>query len=158
MQTFTCFGTGYLGYVDKGEVFIINSPVHQESHKIVKEISNVEIIKACLGGDGRLIDCAEDLGLKGLIIEGVGRGHVTPEVAAAAARAVKKGIYVIITTACEEGRVHPVYDFKGGVVDLKSKGVITGHDYDSKKARIKLIILLASGIESREEIQQAFLS
>ena len=69
---------------------------------------------------------------------------------------MEKGIIVVITTACEQGRVHPVYDFKGGVVDLQSKGVITGHDYDSKKARIKLIVLLAAGIDSKEALQQAF--
>lgn len=158
VQTFTCFGTGYLGYVDKGEVFMINKPVRQESYEIIKAIPRVEIIKAGLGGDGQLIDCAATLEIDGLVIEGVGRGHVTPMIATAAARAVEKGIYVIITTACEEGRVHPVYDFAGGVVDLKSKGVITGHDYDSKKARIKLIVLLAAGIKSKETIQQAFLS
>ncbi|WP_022666167.1 asparaginase [Desulfospira joergensenii] len=157
VHAFTSFGTGYLGYVDKGKVYMIHRPVRRESHEIKQDLPRVEIIKACLDGDGGLISCAADLGLQGLIIEGVGRGHVTPKVAQAVAKAVEKGIFVVITTACEQGRVHPVYDFKGGVVDLKSKGAITGHDYDSKKARIKLIVLLASGIESKDDLQQAFL-
>ncbi|MDD9304952.1 MAG: asparaginase [Desulfobacter sp.] len=157
VHAFTSFGTGYLGYVDKAKIYMINRPVHQESYEIKNPIPKVEIIKASLDGDGALIDCAAGLGIQGLILEGVGRGHVTPMVARAAAKAVEKGIFVVITTACEQGRVHPVYDFKGGVVDLKSKGVITGHDYDSKKARIKLIVLLASGIETKEALQQAFL-
>ena len=158
VHAFTSFGKGYLGYVDKGKVFIANKPNYSESYKIKKDIPRVDIMKACLGGDGQLIDCAAELNIRGIVMEGVGRGHVTPMAAQAVERAVQKGVVVVITTGCEEGRVHPVYDFQGGVMDLKSKGVITGHDYDSKKARIKLMVLLASGVDSKEHIQQAFIS
>lgn len=156
VNAFTCFGTGYLGYVDKGRAYIVNRPVRDRSYEITQKIPRVEIIKSSLDTDGRLIDCLADQEVRGLIIEGAGRGHVTPAVAASISKAVNKGVHVIITTACEQGRVHPVYDFKGGVMDLQSKGAIPGHDYDSKKARIKLIVLLASGVESPGEIQEAF--
>jgi L-asparaginase/Glu-tRNA(Gln) amidotransferase subunit D len=35
-------------------------------------------------------------------------------------------------------------------------GAISGHDYTSKKARIKLMVLLASGITNKEDIQFEF--
>ncbi len=41
-------------------------------------------------------------------------------------------------------------------MDLEARGAIRGGDNDSKKARIKLAVLLASGIDDREAIHRAF--
>ena len=51
-----------------------------------------------------------------------------------------------MTSSCPEGLVAPVYDFKGGVHDLQKRGVILGGDYSSKKARIKLSVLMSAGV------------
>jgi L-asparaginase len=53
----------------------------------------------------------------------------------------------VITTSAEEGSVYTTYDYKGSAYDLYNKGVILGSDNDSKKARIKLAVALASGLE-----------
>ncbi|MBC1814401.1 asparaginase, partial [Listeria booriae] len=45
---------------------------------------------------------------------------------------------------------YTTYDYEGSTFDLYNRGVILGKDYDSKKARMKLMVLLAS----QEEINQ----
>ena len=84
--------------------------------------------------------------IKGLVIEAGGRAHVPKNSLNCLIKAIENGTKIVLTTSCEEGQVFPVYDFLGGAADLKSKGVILGKDYDSKKARIKLAVLLAAGV------------
>lgn len=155
-HAFTAFGFGYLGYVDRDDVCIMQRPIDEDVFHPLDTPPRVDIVKMALGSDGAFIDCAVDNGARGIILEGLGRGHVTPECAPAVSRAVERGVHVIITTGCEQGRVYPVYDFAGGVTDLEARGAIRGGDHDSKKARIKLAVLLASGVEEREAIGKAF--
>ena len=155
-HAFTAFGFGQLGYVDRDDVRVVQRPLDDDVFDPNETPPRVDIIKASLGSDGAFIDCALDNGARGIILEGLGRGHVAPECAPAVSRAVERGVHVIITTGCEQGRVYPVYDFAGGVMDLEARGAIRGSDYDSKKARIKLAVLLASGIDDREAIHRAF--
>lgn len=76
--------------------------------------------------------------------------------AQAIAEATEKGIVVVLTTRSREGEVRFAYDFEGSVYDLTNKGVLIGNDYDSKKARLKLAVLLATGA-TKKEIEMAFL-
>ncbi|PIE72637.1 MAG: L-asparaginase [Deltaproteobacteria bacterium] len=156
VEAFSSSRFGLLGYVDKQEIFVRQYPQMREVFSVIRPFPRVEIIKAALGGDGMLIDSAAGGGASGLILEGFGRGHVPPDLIEAVSRASAAGIYVVIVTSCESGRVYPVYDFVGGVKNLQDVGAITGHDYDSRKARIKLMVMLAAGITSREKLQQAF--
>lgn len=156
VHAFTANSYGHLGYVDKGLCYLYQKPVCREYHPVSNVFPRVEIVKASLAGDGAIIDYLADAGTAGIVLEGLGRGHVPPQFMTAVSRAVEKGVRMIITSTCGQGRVHPVYDFSGGVKDLQSKGVIMGHDYTSLKARIKLIVLLASGVDSAQALQEAF--
>ncbi len=82
--------------------------------------------------------------LDGVVIEGVGRGQVPPELVEPIENAVSAGKPIIMTTSSEEGKVYPTYDYKGSAHQLEQMGVILGSDYDSKKARIKAIVMLAA--------------
>ena len=59
----------------------------------------------------------------------------------------------MISTSAEEGKVYPAYGYNGSAHDLQRRGVILGEDYDSKKARLKLAILLSNG---KNDIETAF--
>lgn len=155
-DAFTAFGFGMLGYVDGSRVHVAQRPVTREGYEPKGPLPKVEIVKASLGSDGTLIDVVTGAGAKGLVLEGFGRGHVPPGASDAVGRAVEKGVHVVITTTCEMGRVYPVYDFQGSVKDLETRGAIQGFDYAAKKARIKLAVLLASGITGREALAEAF--
>ncbi|MFI8493815.1 asparaginase [Peribacillus butanolivorans] len=144
LQGFESFGYGYLGIIDNDIVSIYQKPLHRECFDIHHRIPRVDIIKCHTGADGLFIEASVKKGAKGIVLEGVGRGQVTPEMIPAIQEAIDNGVIIVMTTSAEEGKVYPAYDYEGSAFDLKQRGVILGADYDSKKARIKLAVVLAS--------------
>lgn len=147
--------SGPLGIVDYGRVHYFQRPIHRENYQVNLDLPKVEIIKQYIDMDASIIDYYMSKGVKGLIIEGWGRGHSTLEIAEKVKEAAESGVLVVITSTCIDGEVAPVYGFKGGLNDLLIKGAIHGHDYMPKKARIKLMVLIASGL-SEEDIRKKF--
>ncbi|WP_050615452.1 asparaginase [Bacillus testis] len=144
LQGFESFGYGYLGIIDNDIVSIYQKPVRKESFDLCRPLGRVDIIKCHTGQDGVFIDASVAAGAEGIVLEGVGRGQVTPMMIPSIQAALDKGITVVMTTSAEEGKVYPSYGYEGSAHDLKQRGVLLGEDYDSKKARIKLAVLLAS--------------
>lgn len=144
LQGFESFGYGYLGIIDNEVVSLYQKPLYRESFDIQHTIPRVDIIKCHTGADGLFIEASVHHGAQGIVLEGVGRGQVTPQMVPAIQEAIDKGVAIVMTTAAEEGKVYPAYDYIGSAADLKQRGVILGADYDSKKARIKLAVVLAS--------------
>ncbi|MEH7107365.1 MULTISPECIES: asparaginase [Bacillaceae] len=147
IQGFNVFGFGYLGIIDNDEVHVFQKPVKREYFEINSSIPQVEIIKCYIGADGKFIKVAREAGVKGIVLEGVGRGQVAPEMMEEIEKSISEGIKIVITTSAEEGSVYTTYDYEGSAYDLYKKGVILGSDNDSKKARIKLAVALASNLE-----------
>lgn len=152
LQGFESFGYGYLGIIDNEIVSIYQKPLRRENYQVQLKLPRVDIIKCYTGADGVLIDAAVNHGAKGIVLEGVGRGQVTPLMIATIQRAMDLGVAFVMTTSAEEGKVYPAYDYQGSAFDLKERGVILGSDYDSKKARIKLAVILAAAIHPSEEL------
>lgn len=150
IQGFNVFGFGYLGIIDNDQVQVYQKPLKREFFAVKSPIPEVEIIKCYLGADGKFIKAAREAGVKGIVLEGVGRGQVAPNMMEEIELAIKEGVKLVITTSAEEGAVYTTYDYKGSAYDLYKKGVILGSDNDSKKARIKLAAALASGLEDIE--------
>lgn len=149
LQGFNAFGFGYLGIIDNDKVHIYQKPIRQEHYELVREIPAVDIVKVYLEADGKFIKAAADSNVKGIVLEGVGRGQVSPLMMKEVERAIQKGITIVITTTSEEGAVYTTYDYRGSAYDLYKRGVILGDDDDSKKARIKLAVILASNYEGK---------
>lgn len=147
IQGFNAFGFGYLGIIDNDVVHVFQKPIKREYFQIQSKIPQVDIIKCYMEADGKFIRAARESGVKGIVLEGVGRGQVAPQMMDEIEKAIHKGIKIVITTSAEEGAVYTTYDYKGSAYDLYKKGVILGSDNDSKKARIKLAVALASGLE-----------
>jgi L-asparaginase len=147
LQGFNAFGFGYLGIIDNDEVHIFQKPVKREHFDIRNEIPQVDIIKCYIGANGKFIKAARESHVLGIILEGVGRGQVAPEMMQEIEKAISEGVKIVITTSAEEGAVYTTYDYEGSAYDLYKKGAILGSDNDSKKARIKLAVALASGLK-----------
>ena len=144
VQGFESFGYGYLGIIDNNIVSVYQKPISKDNYQLKKQIPRVDIIKCYTGADGVFIEAAMHAGARGIVLEGVGRGQVSPYMMDAIKKAIAAGIIVMVTTSAEEGKVYPAYGYFGSAYDLKQNGVLLGEDYDSKKARIKLAVLLAS--------------
>ena len=65
------------------------------------------------GADGRYVEASLAADTKGLVVEGMGRGNLTPGLAEAI-KAVADEIPVIMTTRCIRGRAAPMYGYDGG--------------------------------------------
>jgi L-asparaginase len=146
IQGFNAFGFGYLGIIDNDAVHVFQKPIKREYFHITHPIPQVEIIKCYMGADGKFIKAAREAGVKGIVLEGVGRGQVAPKMMEEIEQSISAGVVLVVTTSAEEGSVYTTYDYKGSAYDLFNKGVILGSDNDSKKARIKLTVALASGL------------
>ncbi|MFS0786828.1 asparaginase [Shouchella sp. 1P09AA] len=144
IQGFNAFGFGYLGIIDNDVIFTYQKPIRREMY-MVKEPTFLEIgiAKIYLGMSEQTLRAILDT-VDGLVIEAVGRGQVPPQLVAPIKEALQKKKPIILTTSSEEGKVYPTYDYKGSAHHLEQLGVILGSDYDSKKARIKALVLTAA--------------
>ena len=86
---------------------------------------------------------------QGIVLEALGRGNVPPTMVEAIKEAIEKGIIIVLTSRCFEGRVSDSYGYLGGGRHLKELGVIFGESMPSQKARIKLLTLLSFNRDSR---------
>ncbi len=155
IQGFNAFGFGYLGIIDNDKVYLYQKPTTREvfSIKGTTEVPTVDLIKCYLNADDKFIRASISSNVKGIVLEGTGRGQVSPLMMEAIIEAINKGIHIVITTASEEGYVYTTYEYLGSAYDLSKSGVILGGDLDSKKARIKLIVLLLAKAAIKENFE-----
>ncbi|MDI6825762.1 MAG: Glu-tRNA(Gln) amidotransferase subunit GatD [Candidatus Aenigmarchaeota archaeon] len=109
----------------------------------IKFEPKVALLKAYPGSDPKLIDHLVKDGIKGIVIEGTGLGHVptsTPEPERSwvphVKNAIDSNVPVVITSQCIWGRVHP-YVYRNLRI-LDSTGVIWGEDMIPEVAYVKL--------------------
>ena len=141
---FGAIGYGMLGFIDNDEVVIYQKPTNKEVYEIQETYPNVEIVLAYLGASSIILDALYDEKIEGLILVGAGRGQITPRMTNTIEKLCQNGTKVVLTTSTEEGRVFPTYDYYSSANNLKDQGVIMGGDFEPKKARLKLLLMLAN--------------
>ncbi|MEX0853803.1 MAG: asparaginase [Bauldia sp.] len=148
--TFASGEHGKLGEVDGERVIVHRRPTLRQAFAAEQIESRVDLVKLVMGSDGRFIDHAVADGARAIVLEAFGRGNATPAVVDAVRRATERGVLVVVTTRCPQGRVAPIYG-NGGGTDLVSAGAVFAGDMSGIKARILLAVLLAGG-RSRSEV------
>jgi len=105
----------------------------------------VALLKWAMGDDGRLAEAVPDLGYAGLVIEGMGAGHV-PAAAAPLLGAVAARIPVVLASRAMTGPVFTgTYGYAGGEIDLIARGLIPAGHLSGLKARLLLGLALRGG-------------
>jgi glutamyl-tRNA(Gln) amidotransferase subunit D len=108
----------------------------------------VALVKFYPGFDPAVIDYYVDLGMKGILLEGSGLGHVSKYCFDSVKRAVKKGVVVALASQCIWGRVNMnVYDTGR---DLLSFGVVPLDDMFTETGLVKLMWVLGQTSNSEE--------
>ena len=108
-----------------------------------------------MGDDGRLLCAVADLGYAGLVVEGMGAGHV-PADAAPLLGKVATRIPVVLASRAMTGPVFTrTYGYPGGEIDLLDRGLVPAGYLSGLKARILLGLALRPG-PSRAEVERAF--
>ena len=121
------------------------------------DANGISIHTVSIGDEGRLLRHLLAEGYRGLVLEALGGGHVTPAINDSPAFAeILASIPVILSTRSGTGEpLRSTYAFAGSEIDLRSRGVISSGILDGPKARVLLTLLLAGGA-TPDEIEHAF--
>lgn len=107
--------------------------------------AQIALIKIGMGSDGRLFDRLPDAGFAGLVIEGMGAGHVPADVAPVLGELARR-IPVVLASRAMTGPVfRETYGYPGGEIDLLKRGLISAGYLAGLKARLLLGLALRAG-------------
>ncbi len=106
-------------------------------------LPRVDIVPLYLGSDAALLRAALTAGAAGVVLDALGAGNANPEVVAKVESAVADGVVVLVSSRCHSGLVAPIYGAGGGV-DLDRAGAIFAADLRAPKARLLLLLALAT--------------
>lgn len=149
LDTFKSLEFGPIGLVDENNVIYYRESTYQKDYIKPKILNKrVEILKLSSGSDSKIIDYYLE-NVDGLILEGFGRGNVSDKFIPGIKKLIEKGITVIITSRCPMGRIRDTYSYVGGGHYLKRLGVLGGGSLPSHKARLKLLMILSSGLDPK---------
>ncbi|MCK4475736.1 MAG: Glu-tRNA(Gln) amidotransferase subunit GatD [Methanophagales archaeon] len=106
------------------------------------------LVKFYPGADPAILDFFVEQGYKGIVLEGTGLGHVSAEWIPGVARAIERGISVVMTSQCLYGTIcDRVYDTGR---DLLHAGIIEGDDMLPETALVKLMWVLGQTTDMEE--------
>ncbi len=113
----------------------------------------VPIVPTPLGSDSRTLEAVLAAGADGIVLDGVGAGHVPAGMVPAVAEAVSK-VPVVMASRTGGGRTgRTTYGYPGAEIDLQNRGVIMAGRLNAVQSRLLLWALLASGPRDRAEIE-----
>ena len=146
--TFASAEHGTLGEIDGAAVIISRRPVRSAPIAATAIETRVDLVKTCMGVDGRFIDYAVETGSRGIVLEAFGRGNTTLAMTEAVGRAVERDVVVAVASRSPQGRVAPIYTGGGGGHDLLNAGAVFAGDLSAVKARLLLAVLFGAGYAS----------
>ena len=156
-SAFTSPLTGPLGLVAEGR-----PRFHWRPSERLRRISSasrvdapVALVRMSLGDDGRLLRQVHQLGYRGLVLEGMGAGHVPASVAPIINELVAMMPVVLATRVHTGPAFTSTYGFAGSEIDLLRRGAIPAGELSGLKARLLLSLLLRS-TPNRDALVQAF--
>jgi L-asparaginase len=116
----------------------------------------VPVVQTYTGVEEGLIEAVLDAtGAAGLVLEGTGLGNVPGSAEPGIRAALARGLPVVVATRVPSGGTGAVYGGPGGGVTLRDLGVIGAGGLSAAKARLLLMLLLASDGDVRTHFQNA---
>ena len=114
-------------------------------------LPRVAILTAGAGMDSRVVEALLGIGCMGIVLAGMGQGNAPRVVLDALQRAVKAGVPVVRSTRVDEGQVD-----RNVEVDDDARGFVAARSLGPAKARVLLMLLIASGVTDADAVQAAF--
>lgn len=131
------------------------APAHREGSKArfawPEVLPRVAILTAGAGMDAKPVEALLGIGCKGIVIAGMGQGNAPGAVLDALEAAVKSGVPVVRSSRVDEGMVD-----RNVEVDDDARGFVAARALGPAKARVLLMLLVASGITDPAGVQEAF--
>ena len=122
LNAFGSGDAGLIGFIEENTLKLLkNWPIAQqiraqaatESIAVLNDIKSwpkVEIVVNYAGASGATVDALVALGVQGLVVAGTGNGTVHQALDAALRRAQARGVQILRSTRCTQGRVLPRVD------------------------------------------------
>ncbi|WP_225878996.1 asparaginase [Zeimonas arvi] len=151
---------GPVGLVAEGRLSVFlrpprTEPIAMPAHWRERPEAPVALLRMALGDDGRLLRALPALGYRGVVVEGMGAGHV-PQDVAPLFDALAASVPVVLATRAHAGPAFTrTYGYPGSEIDLLGRGLIPGGALGGLKARVLLMLLLRAG-QSGAPLAEAF--
>lgn len=115
----------------------------------------IALVKISMGDDGRMLPGLPGLGYAGVVVEGMGAGHVHADVAPILGDLAAK-IPVVLASRSMTGQVFTkTYGYPGAEIDLIKRGLVPSGYLSGPKARLLLGLALRAG-EPKRSIAEVF--
>lgn len=145
LDTFKSVEFGPLGIIDHNEVIYYRNITHYKKYELHNKMNDsTYLLKAYAGMNGDFIDYLIENEANGIVIEALGRGNLPPSMLDSIDRALNVGIFIVIVSRCNSGRVLDTYAYEGGGKDLTNRGCILGGSLNGQKARILLMLAISN--------------
>jgi L-asparaginase len=156
VSAFVSPGHGPIGMVVPGSVRIAMRPPRRIRVPIPDALPAVPVLQTYTGLEEHLIEAVlGTTGAAGLVLGGTGLGNVPGSAERGIAAAIARGLPVVVATRVPTGGTGAVYGGPGGGVTLRELGVIAADGLSAAKARLLLMLLLASGGDVRARFEEA---
>lgn len=144
VASFSSPSFGPVGYVVEGRVHLHAHYTAYDYLGMPDEFEKrVELIWVAAGADGLLVDAAAS-SAQGLVIGGMGGGHVPPAMVGSLRAAVESGLPVVPASRCQSGPVlEHTYGGAGSETHLREIGLHLAGTLPPVKARLRLLTALA---------------
>ena len=156
--TFVSPDAGPIGRLEEERVRILSVPPRRTPIEIPSaeqlERARVALHTAVLDEQGDELDGIAER-FQGLVVAGLGAGHVTSRLVPALDKLAKRMPVVLSSRAGAGPVLRHTYSAPGSEIDLQNRGLINGGLLHPYKARILLRLLLADGAD-QDEIAAAF--
>jgi L-asparaginase len=156
-SAFASPAAGPLGHVIAGTPRLRLQPTMRIRPALQRGVGDapVALVRMSLGDDGRLLREARRLGYRGVVIEGMGAGHVPAPIAPIVGDLVQSMPVVLASRVHAGPTFTSTYGFAGSETDLLRRGAVAAGDLSGLKARLLLSLLLRADAD-RATIEQAF--
>jgi len=143
VETFQSGEWGSLGRITPDSV-IFRRQIRQRTYIPIssQSLPEVDIVPMYVGASANSIRASLQSGVRGLVIQGVGSGHVNPQFYEAIKAAISQGVRVVIATRVPQGGTRACYGFEGSSARLEQAGAVLAGELSAWKARIMLMLLL----------------
>jgi L-asparaginase len=142
-------GFGPIGVVSEGNVRLWGATRPTPLGRPSQIQHRVELLYMASGDDGRLAKAAGEFS-DGLVIAGMGGGHVPPRAADVLGELARQ-IPIVLASRCIAGPVlTSTYSGAGSESDLIAKGLLPVGQLHPVKARLRLLVGLALGLRPEE--------
>jgi L-asparaginase len=146
LDAFESPGLGPVGVIDEDQVIFRRAmPAPRPVLDCEAPVGPVDIVYAWQGADSRMLDASRE-SAAGVVIAGMGRGNLPPEMVPGLERWISSGRPVVIASRAGRGRVGITYGYPGGGRRLRELGAVFAGSRRPQQARIDLMLALGAGL------------